>query len=77
MPDNNGRVTLAVIKRDLEYIREDIREIKAELGKEAEIHADHEKRITKNEEKLSNSTVIQLAFATVMSAIATWLGVKN
>ena len=74
---DDGRVTLAVIKRDLEYIKADIKEIKEDLKDSHDLHSDHEKRLAKAEEKNSNSTYIMLAFTSIASALAAWLGMRR
>jgi hypothetical protein len=69
---------LEYIQRDIAMIRSnDMREIKATLKEVADKQDAQDNRITSLETKVGVLGVISIAFTTVASSIAAWLGVKS
>lgn len=66
----DSEISLAIINTKIEYISDDIKSMRDQLDKLDE----HERRITSVEGKVSAQAVFQTVFASVVAALAGFLG---
>lgn len=75
--NGNGKVTLAIIKRDLEYIQKDILEVIQNQEKICDRVMVNEKEIIRIKDKQSLWNYGLGVFSVIVSAIAGFFGVKK
>ena len=77
MTKKTESVDLAVINTKLEYISNDISEIKRTLKESLDKQDAQESRLSSLESKNSLTTWALIGFTTIATAIASWLGMKD
>ena len=77
MTTNNDKVTLAVLSTKLDALHDTTAEIKDDTKEIKEAQKDHDRRITRLEERTGTMAKLQAAFTLVASAIAGFVGSRN
>lgn len=81
MPDENGRVTMAVLATRLDALTEEIRRLRQDVCDRLDDHEarlrDTERRVVAQEQRLGLFTGSLFVLQVIGSAIASWLGMRH